>query len=274
MAIGVDVDLGGSDGSLDILVGDLVPRLVDELRPLRWHFDRRSLQPNRRFQFIFVPQDAAAAPEEWILGACRASMRELVLEPPPSDSRLVSIPNMPDGVGANAQSVADARIHMVDERVDDSEALLNQWSSERIVEIMPDIVAGSFSRKTIAPAHVAMFVGNCRSDEDVDFSQWLKSLAERTLTRAGLASLLQPFDDKVAELVLSRTFAFQKDIDPGSPSGKHLRRLRQGLPDASMPRSTAALAPFLLRHVSRLGFDLVEAAYVLMLARAEIEHGG
>ena len=162
-----------------------------------------------------------------------------------------------------------------DVEIDETEPiLLDEWSSKCVLGTLPMILGGELNRKTLAPAHVATLAEwYSGANRSVDGRQWLGVLVQDALTNINAISLLPEFEAKSAALVASGAFVFRKRFEAASAEGKHLASLRDGLPRRRIQNSCSdrrAVGSFILRHIVRLGFNLVEACYILTLAMAEI----
>ncbi len=210
-------------------------------------------------------------PVDILLRKCRASVRRLASEPVVLDSRLVSVATQADEVaGAETRRVAEVVVREVEIEPSEAPSILEQWSSEHVLDILPECLSGAISRKTLAPAHIAIMVETYRLEGMVDLGEWLGSLAAEVLTRSGGGGIGSCFDEKVDALVSSGTFLFRNEFGQESVYGRNYADVKEGLPDA--PCEKAALQTLILRHLARLGFGGLEAAYLLTLARAEFDH--
>ena len=245
-----------------------MPSLLDALKPCAWHFDRDFLLPDRRLT-VFLARPGASVPIEWILKECRSSVQRLALEPEVPDSHLVSLPPNGDSQGTEGnRSDTGARVSVQEAAEGDgSEDIVSQRSSEHAVELLAACVDGVLSRKTLAPTHVAILLESYAAGERFEPQQWLASCAKEVLLRMGRLALQQSFDDKLGDLLNSRKFLFRKNFTP--PYRDQCSAFQRCLPKATLPLAT--LPTVILRHLARLGFGSIEAAYILTLAQAEFD---
>lgn len=270
-AVQMDIRVGRSDAMLDVLIAELVPELVADLRPAAWRFDRDFIRPHGRVRISFFAPFGASPGRARIERQGVAAVRRLASVPDVAESQLVSLPLPDPGPEREGGTVVDVR----DVEIDETEPiLLDEWSSKCVLGTLPMILGGELNRKTLAPAHVATLAEwYSGANRSVDGRQWLGVLVQDALTNINAISLLPEFEAKSAALVASGAFVFRKRFEAASAEGKHLASLRDGLPRRRIQNSCSdrrAVGSFILRHIVRLGFNLVEACYILTLAMAEI----
>ena len=269
----VIITTGKRTGSLDALIVDLVPTLVETLACHEWYCDRDPTLPDHWLR-VRLATPAVRVSSAYVESTCYASLRRLASGAEIYDSRLIVMPHaeLPD----HDNVTPHVRVSAFEWIAGDMPSL-HQWSSEYMLRVLPRALSGEVDRKTLAPPLIGTLIEAHGAGGNSDRQQWLSAAVDHQLSKVTLEndgagrSIRRFFDEKLATLAAAGSLRLRRDLQSVAPYGDHLARLRHSWLNAIGHASLAddELEDLLVRHLSRLGFTQLEACYLLLLSMAE-----
>lgn len=264
----VSLSVGTGSTSMNELVLDVIPKLREFWRPQSWIFDRNAVRPDAFLRVELVGgrrNDRGRSPVRRAESIGRGALLRFRAASDRSESPLVALPGRPDDTDWGRELRVAAQTTAVDDlsEADAFRAELHRVSSDAAFNLLGLARSNEYIRKAVTPVFVAELVRRYLPDHRGLLDEW----ADRLLTQVRNGEeLKRSMLAKSGALTLSGALVCRDGLASLEGAEAELRRFLESLPEAtSSDVAPDVIFDLAVRHCCRLGFNNLEAAYLMVL---------